>query len=70
MKKNYLKTLCLMFASLLFAPAASFAQNQLALKMSEEVKVGMVPPIPVALEGFSGEALEVLKFDLYVQVAP
>jgi TolB protein len=66
MKKNYLKTLCLLFASLLFAPAASFAQSQ-PLVMNEPVRVGMVPPIPVALEGFSGEALEVLKFDLYVQ---
>jgi TolB protein len=28
---------------------------------------GMVKPIPVAISGFSGEALEVLKFDLYVQ---
>ncbi len=26
-----------------------------------------MPPIPISIEGFSGEGLEVLKFDLYVQ---
>ena len=29
--------------------------------------VGMTKPIPVALSGFTGEAAEVLRFDLYVQ---
>ena len=29
--------------------------------------LGQTKPIPVALEGFTGEAAEVLKFDLYVQ---
>ena len=28
---------------------------------------GLTPPIPVSLEGFSGEVADVLKFDLYVQ---
>ncbi len=30
-------------------------------------KPGFTPPVPVSLEGFSGEVLDVLKFDLYVQ---
>ena len=29
--------------------------------------LGMTKPIPVSLDGFTGEAAEVLKFDLYVQ---
>ena len=29
--------------------------------------LGQTKPIPVSLDGFSGEAAEVLKFDLYVQ---
>ena len=28
---------------------------------------GLTPPIPVSLDGFTGEVLDVLKFDLYVQ---
>ncbi|HEX7571432.1 MAG TPA: LpqB family beta-propeller domain-containing protein [Verrucomicrobiae bacterium] len=36
--------------------------------MNERVNVlGMTPPIPVALSGFTGEGAEVLKFDLTVQ---
>jgi TolB protein len=30
-------------------------------------KPGLTPPVPVSLEGFSGEVENVLKFDLYVQ---
>ena len=33
----------------------------------ETTKLGLTPPIPVSLDGFSGEVAEVLKFDLYVQ---
>ncbi|HTX21769.1 MAG TPA: hypothetical protein VMD27_07935 [Candidatus Aquilonibacter sp.] len=36
--------------------------------MNEQVPVpGLTPPIPVSLTGFSGEVLDVLEFDLYVQ---
>lgn len=38
------------------------------LQMHERVKaLGMTPPIPVAMSGFTGEGAEVLKFDLTVQ---
>ena len=65
--KNYLK-FCL--AILLTVCAVNFvhAQNDQPI-----VIPGHVPetfgqkPIPVSLEGFSSEAAEVLKFDLYVQ---
>ncbi len=43
-------------------------------RAQDEIKIGHTgtmlggtPPIPVALDGFTGEAAEVLKFDLYVQ---
>jgi len=56
----------LLLVSLMTATTHSSAQNRLT--MSEEVRVlGNTPPIPVALEGFSGEARPVLEFDLYVQ---
>ena len=43
-------------------------QDQNTLTMNERVQVlGNTKPIPVSLEGFSGEVLSVLKFDLYVQ---
>ena len=54
----------------LLVAAAAFgsvrAQNELTI--TREVPVlGNTKPIPVALEGLTGEAAEVLKFDLYVQ---
>lgn len=35
--------------------------------MHENVQMGMMPPIPVAMDGLTGEAAQVLRFDLYVQ---
>ena len=44
------------------------AQDSAAIQISKEShKPGLTPPIPVSLEGFSGEVADVLKFDLYVQ---
>jgi len=37
------------------------------LKMDERIKVGLTPPIPISLDGFTGETVSVLTFDLYVQ---
>jgi TolB protein len=53
-----------------FAVASDFArcQDQNALTMREQIVVmGQTPPIPVSLDGFTGEVADVLKFDLYVQ---
>ncbi len=53
-----------MFAALAICLAR--AQNELTI--TRELKgIGNYPPIPVSLEGFTGEVAEVLKFDLYVQ---
>jgi TolB protein len=63
--KNYLK-ICL---SVLFAVfAANFGRAQNEITITHEITVvGNTKPIPVSLEGFSGEVADVLKFDLYVQ---
>jgi TolB protein len=58
---------------LLIAAAAAFAnfsngQDQNKLSMTEQLgAIGLAKPIPVALEGFTGEVADVLRFDLYVQ---
>src|SRR5215469_2712472 len=69
MKNVYLKISHLLLVGSLIAFATSpsaQAQNQ-SIPIHETVKIGTTPPIPVALEGFTGEAAEVLNFDLYVQ---
>lgn len=45
--------------------AAVVAQDDEHLKINRDA-TGTVPPIPIALAGYSGEAATVLKFDLYV----
>jgi TolB protein len=42
------------------------AQEEINIQ-SEITVMGLTKPIPVSLEGFTGEAADVLKFDLYVQ---
>src|SRR5664280_1755316 len=44
------------------------AVGQDEIQIHKQIDVlGQMKPIPVSLEGFTGEAAEVLKFDLYVQ---
>ena len=43
------------------------AQGQTPIKIIENIVPGRTPPIWVALSGFTGEAAQVLQFDLYVQ---
>ena len=60
-------------SSLLLIVAAAIAnfatgQDQNKLTMTEQLgAMGNAKPVPVSLEGFSGEVAEVLRFDLYVQ---
>lgn len=65
MNKQFLKTgLTILLA--IFAINYSRSQNEITI--THEISVlGSTKPIPVSLEGFSGEAAEVLRFDLYVQ---
>jgi TolB protein len=66
MKKTRLTYLLL--AVSLFAASIAVAQDgQGEITITTPVTLGLTPPIPISIEGFSGEALEVLNFDLYVQ---
>jgi TolB protein len=50
------------------APGFCHGQDQNTLTMNEQIRVlGNTRPVPVSLDGFSGEVADVLKFDLYVQ---
>jgi TolB protein len=68
--KNYQRFLkiCL---PILFAAITTWVvcgQSETPIIITHHVpRIGDTPPIPVSLEGFTGEVAEVLKFDLYVQ---
>ena len=52
----------------LIAVALNTARSQQEINIQTSINViGQTKPIPVSLEGFTGETLEVLKLDLYVQ---
>ena len=61
--KNLLKN-CLPLLFAVFAANFGFGQNEITI--THDVGMG-AKPIPVSLDGFSGEVASVLKFDLYVQ---
>jgi TolB protein len=63
--KNYLK-ICLPVLFAIFAANFAYGQNEITIT-HEITVVGNTKPIPVSLDGFSGEVANVLKFDLYVQ---
>src|SRR5271169_1528141 len=67
--KNYFSRsikICLLIFLAATAPSFSRAQNE--INIQQEISVlGQTKPIPVSLDGFSGEVESVLKFDLYVQ---
>ena len=65
MKKNCLQLIKTCLPVLLFAAVIARGQNDINIEKNTEM--GMTKPIPVSLEGFSGETLDVLRFDLYVQ---
>jgi len=63
--KNVLKIGLLI---LLAAAAINFAHSQNEITITHEISVlGNTKPIPISLDGFSGEVAEALRFDLYVQ---
>lgn len=68
MKNYYLPLIKACLPVLLAAFAVNFARGQHEINVQQEITVlGSTKPIPVSLEGFSGEVANVLKFDLYVQ---
>jgi TolB protein len=53
---------------MLVAVAPNFTSAQDEINIQQEISIlGQTKPIPVSLDGFSGEVADVLKFDLYVQ---
>lgn len=67
--QNWTRRSCLagaLMALILFAPIPD-TPAQTAIVINPTIQIGLTPPIPISIEGFSGEALSVLEFDLYVQ---
>jgi TolB protein len=58
--------LMLAFCILVTAASIAPAQQEISIDVTVDV-VGGVKPVPITLNGFSGEAASVLKFDLEVQ---
>src|ERR1019366_509723 len=70
MKKLILNllTISLAAAALNFSRAqTNYSRGQNEIQIDIDKNFFGQKPIPVALDGFSGEAAEVLKFDLFVQ---
>ncbi len=66
--KNHLQFLKLILSILVVSSLTGLVHGQNEITITHEVPLlGGSKPIPVSLEGFSGEAADVLKFDLYVQ---
>ncbi|MDD5138857.1 MAG: hypothetical protein PHY43_01190 [Verrucomicrobiales bacterium] len=68
MKNKILHSIKIGLPVLLAVVALNLSRAQEEINISTTIQVmGQTKPIPVSLEGFTGEALDVLKFDLYVQ---
>jgi TolB protein len=68
MKTHPLNFLKIGLFILLATGAGNLAAAQSEIQIENTISVlGNTKPIPVSLEGFSGEVADVLKFDLYVQ---
>ena len=57
----------LAYLFLLFFAVGATAQEQSPIEINPTVRIGLTPPTPISIEGFTGEALSVLEFDLYIQ---
>ena len=68
MKNNILNPIRISLPFFLAVVVLNFCRGQEEITIQQHITVlGQTKPVPVSLEGFSGEAAEVLKFDLYVQ---
>jgi TolB protein len=68
MKNKILQSIKFGLPVLLAIAALNVCRAQEEINIHSEVTLpGQAKPIPISLEGFSGETLDVLKFDLYVQ---
>src|SRR6185436_17749510 len=65
MKKNILTKTWILMAGFLGFTHLALSQNDITIR--RDVVPGNTPPIWVSMSGFTGEAAQVLQFDLYVQ---
>jgi TolB protein len=66
MKKLRLNLTGILLPVLIFAASIAGGQDQ-SITVTAPIAIGFTPPIPISISGFTGEALDVLEFDLYVQ---
>jgi TolB protein len=68
MKNNFLHSIKICLPLFLAMVALNFSRAQNEINIQQEINViGSTKPIPVSLDGFSGDVEDALKFDLYVQ---
>lgn len=68
MKKTHILLAKILLAAFALSIATVNGQDQSSeIQITAPISIGLTPPIPISIEGFSGTALDVLKFDLYVQ---
>jgi TolB protein len=68
MKKTFINPLKIYLPIFFAAVAIQFSRGQDEIQIQKQIDVlGQTKPVFVSLDGFSGEAADVLKFDLYVQ---
>src|SRR5579864_4096596 len=66
--KNYSSLILKFYLSIFLAIAALNCAAQEEVEVNKHGQnLGFTPPIPISISGFTGTALDVLKFDLYVQ---
>ncbi len=68
MKNKFLNSIKICLPVFFVMTAIHFSRGQDEIQIQKQIDVlGQTKPIPVSLEGFSGDVAEVLRFDLYVQ---
>ena len=68
MKNKFLNSIKIFLPAIFAAAAIHFSRGQDEIQIQKQIDVlGQTKPVPVSLDGFSGEVADVLKFDLYVQ---
>jgi TolB protein len=68
MKNNSLSFLKIFASAALVSAVLNCVAQDNGIDVNKRGNVlGFTPPIPISIEGFSGETLEILEFDLYVQ---
>ena len=68
MKKTYVLLINILLSVFVLSLTSANGQAQSGeIIVTAPISIGLTPPIPISIEGISGEGLDVSKFDLYVQ---